>query len=334
MQNLRRYTLCLLAAMFLVNLSYSQESDTAPTLSKFKRVCRAYGLLESQEYSLNKIVRKYPDLELEVLRARSLFNSTYGQSRKNIEAYLKETYPTEYVKFIHDVSVEIDRLSKTQEIDREGALLFLNTVEKHAKGDIESPILETLLSFQYQDHPEDEFLNKNIKTFKTKNHPKAKGTDWQINVPKSWYQKEGERPNIIQTFTSDFGDGYQMISLIVLDLTLENGGNPSEAMKAGLYSEKIIKAHLPKDSRFISSMKVTLDNYPGGMSIIERSVTRLDETSKLRIIEYSFHRKNKAYRLQCVIGGEPKDDLDIPMQKFLPLFRLVANSLVENEQYK
>ena len=66
-----------------------------------------------------------------------------------------------------------------------------------------------------------QFTKGFTKVFKTENHPKAKGLDLQINVPISWYAREGKRPNVVQFFNNqnDFGDA----SLAFLIKDIEDG---------------------------------------------------------------------------------------------------------------
>ena len=53
-----------------------------------------------------------------------------------------------------------------------------------------------------QNNPAKEFLDGKTRKYSTLNHSKAKGANFQINVPESWSSREGNRPNIIQFFKS------------------------------------------------------------------------------------------------------------------------------------
>lgn len=59
--------------------------------------------------------------------------------------------------------------------------------------------------------------------FDTKNHPKAKGLWVTVKYPAGWKAAEGERPNIVQTFTGDYKDLF-----VVLSLQIRNLGVPVE----------------------------------------------------------------------------------------------------------
>lgn len=52
-------------------------------------------------------------------------------------------------------------------------------------------------------------------------------------------------------------------------------------------------------------------------------------------IQYLFIRGNKMYILECIVTwGNTTGDPGILMDKYLPLFRLMANSIVENDKYQ
>ena len=80
---------------------------------------------------------------------------------------------------------------------------------------------------------------------------------------------------------------------------------------------------------------MTLDSNIGGMLEMEQTVSRLDFKMKMRMVQFMFIRGSKIYTLTgTVSSANMGDDLAIEMEKYLPLFRLVANSIVVNDQYK
>jgi hypothetical protein len=80
---------------------------------------------------------------------------------------------------------------------------------------------------------------------------------------------------------------------------------------------------------------MTLDSNIGGMLEIEQTTSRLDFKMKMRMVQFMFIRGSKIYTLTgTVSSANMGDDLAIEMEKYLPLFRLVANSIVVNDQYK
>jgi hypothetical protein len=303
---------------------------------KYERVSQAYGYLMGQEYTLSLIKSKFPNLELNITKAQITFNSTFSSSKEAMKTYLIETLSDSgFNSYVEKVMTEIKKLLGGQTFTEETATNFISEVESRAKGNIASPVLETLLSFQYFTQPHRELLDGFTRTFKTKGHIKSKDTDWQIEVPVSWRPAEGDRPNIIQRFTSDFGDGSRIIMLGIKELPLPKEYKFSKQELNDFFTEKEAKGMVPEGGKFISFTKMTLDNNIGGMLQMELKISRLDLEMKIRMVQFMFVRSNKMYILQGTVGSEKTDsDLASEMKKYLPLYKLVANSIVVNDQYK
>ncbi len=303
---------------------------------KYERVSQAYGYLMGQEYTLSLIKSKYQNLELSITKVQMSFNSTFGDSKEGMKNYLIETLTEKkFISYDEQLMTELKKLLGGQTFTEEIAIKFLSEVESRAKGNIASPVLETLLHFQYITRPHQELLDGFTRIFKTKGHPKSKNTDWQIEVPISWRESEGDRPNIIQKFTSDFGEGSQSIMLGVKEMPLPRGYKFSKQELNDFFTEKEVKDMVPEGGKFISFTKMTLDNNVGGMLQIEQNVSRLDLEMKIRMLQFMFIKGRKMYILQGVVASTKADsDLALEMKKYLTLYKLVANSIVVNDQYK
>lgn len=314
---------------------FSQITDNVKK-PKIERVSQAFGYLAGQEYSLNYIKNEFPQLENNVLIAEMAFKSTFGKSKSGMEDYLSNYLGDDKLKDFNDnLIAEFEKRMNNQTLTEEIAIIFITDIENRAKGNISSPILETLLSFQYAENPHRELLAGFTTTFKTKGHSKSKNTDWQIRVPKSWRAKEADRPNIIQSFIDDFGDGLHSIMLMVKDIPLSKGTKFSNQEKNEFFTEKEMKNMVPKGAKFISFSKMTLDSNIGGMLEMEQTVSRLDLNLKMRMVQFMFIRGSKIHTLTGTVStANMEDDLALEMEKYLPLFRLVANSIVVNDQYK
>ena len=327
----------VMLSIILVFSSFSLFSQTENNLikPKIERVSQALGYLVGQECSLNYIKNEFPQLENNVLIAEMAFKSTFGKSKSRMEDYFSNYLGEEKLKDFNDNLIkEMQKRIENQTLTEDIALNFIKDIEDRAKGNVSSPILETLLSFQYIDTPQREFLAGFTSKFMTKGHSKSKNTDWQISVPKSWRAREGDRPNIIQSFTDDFGDGLNNIMLMVKDMPVSKGSKLSDKEKEEFFSEKEIKTTLPKEAKFISFSKMTLDSNIGGMLQVEQIVSRLDYKFKTRLVQFMFIRGFKIYMLMATVSSSNiEDDLAVKMEKYMPLFRLVANSIVVNDQY-
>ncbi len=314
---------------------FGQNTDNFK-IPKYKRVSEAYGYITGQEYSLYQIKKEFSQFEISITKAQMSFNSTFGKSKEGMKKYLAEYFgQNEFQEYDEKLKTEIQNLLSKQTFTEEIATNFISEVENRAMGNIASPVLETLLSFQYADKPAGELLAGFTTIFKTKGHLKSKNTDWQIKVPKSWKAEEADRPNIIQKFINDFGNGNQSIMLTVMELPLPKGYRFSNQELNDFFTEKEMKGMVPEGGKFISFTKMTLDNNIAGMIEIEQTTSQLDFKIKIRMVQFMFIIGNKMYTLQGTVSSEEiEKDLAIEMQKYLPLYKLVANTIVVNDQYK
>ncbi len=327
----------IISIITFVIFSFLASGQTPENIKKekYKRVSEAYGYLIGQEYFFKIIKAEFPSLELNIIRAQLLFNSTFGKSKENLRIYLSEFLgENEFKDYEIELIAELKKMVARQRVTEENALDFITEVGTRANGQIASPVLETLLSFQFEDRPQDEFLLGFNKIYRTKGHPKSKNTDWQIRVPTSWRAEETDRPNIIQKFTSDYGDGNQTIMMMVKEMDLPKGYKLSKEDLNELFTEKEMKGFISDGGKYISFKKIMLENNIGGMLESEQIVERLDIQIKMRLLRFIFIRDNKMYFLQGGIASRLDFDLTSEMQKYLPLFKLVANTIVVNDQYK
>lgn len=324
----------LLFAVTTINV-FGQTTDNFKK-PKYKRVSEAYGYLIGQEHSLNLIKKEFPQFEMSILKAQMEFNSTFGKAKEGMIKYLVEYLgQSDFNEYEEKSTAEMQKSIGNQTFTEEIATNFIEEVENRAKGKIASTVLETILSFQFYDRPQDELTSGFTIIYKTKGHLKSKNTDWQIKVPKSWKAEEADRPNIIQKFTSDYGSGNQSIMLIVNEMPLPKGYKITKEELSEFFTENEMKDMVPESGKFISFTKMTFDNNIGGMIEYEQTMERLDFIIKIRMVQFMFVIGNKMYMLQCSVASEKADtDLVLEMKKYLPLYKLVANTIVINDQYK
>lgn len=323
-----------------IQSAYSTNSSLYQNLilkqPKYKRVSEAYGFLLGQEYVSERIKKEFPEYAVSITKAELKFNSTFGNAKTEMHKYLVATLgDEEFEIYIREARGKMKELLSKQYFSEESVDKFIKDVEERSIGKIYSPVLETLLSMQYTNRPHEEFLSGFTQTFKTKGHPKAKNTDWQIKIPRSWKGTEGERPNIIQKFTSDYGDGDQSIMLMVQELDgYEDIVITREDLEEFFSYNNMIEI-IPEGAKQIAYKKITIDNNIGGALEYEFVRERLDIKVKIRVIQYLFINKGQLYIIQGMIGStDINKDFNTDMKKHLPLFSLVANSIVVHSQYR
>ncbi|SMO87233.1 hypothetical protein [Gracilimonas mengyeensis] len=299
---------------------------------EYQDLGQAFGYLNGQEITLAKIEKEFPSLGNDIKLAKIEFGLSFGNAEKNIENNLKDLLGDQFEEYKSNLLEQTENMLSSQEITEELAIDFINKVKRRSDGEIESPVLETLLIYQYSDFPVSEFNDGYAITYSTQNHQKSKGLDIRIKIPESWKNEEADRPNIVQKFISKNGTGKEIIQIIVKEIPT----NDYQFTKSDIdefYSGEMMKEMLPDESKFIEAKKIVLDNNSGGQIIFEQNIQRLDILVKTKAVEYSTIIDNKMILLQCTVSSVDDENLDSRFEKYFPLFKQVANSLVFMNQY-
>jgi len=318
----------LIVILFLNTLIYSDI-----TKSNEELLSQAYGYLKGQEYSLSKISETNPALKSEVVKTELKFDSTFGKAKKNIEIELETLFGDYFDTYKSEMEKQFKDLFSNQTYGIETSLTFLKEVEKRSEGEIQSPILETFLTYQYIDNPSKEISTGFLKSYTTKGHTKSKNIDINAKVPLSWRQEEGERPNIIQKFTSNNGKGLESFLFMVKDLGLSEDYIITKRELNDFFNEEELKKMIPENSAFESAQRIYLDGQISGQIIFTSDVKRLDFSINIKSIHYITVIEDKMFFLQCMVSTSDNKDLDERFNLFLPLFNKIANSLVFPKKY-
>lgn len=181
-----------------------------------------------------------------------------------------------------------------------------------------------------------EFTSGNHTKFSTAGHPKSKGLNMELSYPNSWLAKEGERPNIVQKFISDGGRGLEMALVITKSLPLPKGTVIPENELKKFFTPAEMKKGIPPGYKFLSTKPTTIDGVPAGILEYSMQQDRAGEAVFFQIISYNFILGTTMVQLQCAVGATqstPPAVLAQRMDAFKPLFFLMANSIVLQDQY-
>jgi hypothetical protein len=317
---------------FKLSLFFSLNAQNIETKNGLRNAATCYGYLMGQEYSLNNIKNEYPYLASEVKLAELLFKISFGEAKNNLESLIIKNYSEDFLnKFKNEINKEFKNINIGEIESAESAILFIDEVKSRSKGNIVSPIKEYLLTYAFYNNPEDEYTQGFIQIFNCKDHPKSKGTDWKFKVPISWVAKEADRPNIIKKFINEGGFGNDMISVMVEDLKKKEKMTTQEV--DAFFTEKASKELIPKGGKFIRFNRMTIDGLKGGLLEFELTSTTLDLKAISRAYCYMFIFKNQLYTLYGSTVSEISSYNPIQAERFSKLFKLVANSIVVNNQY-
>ena len=329
---------CLFIIFVFLVLTAHTQTVSAQTFEAPLHVdlSKTLGFIIGQRVTLNLIKAEYPNLALQAQVAESEFESSFSNAEKNIKNALQEILGEEYPEFLETLEKQGSALLSSQQFTQEVAANFIAEVKSRARGEIPSPILETLLTYQFIDWPTEEFTLGYNRVFRTKNHPKAKDVDFQIRYPISWRSEEGERPNIIQKFTSENGRGLEGFSLMVMDIPLPPDYTITEQDLDDFFVESELKGMVPEGGKFISAKPIVLDKHKGAMIIFDYTGQRVDITITARNLWFITIYETKMIQIFCAVSALPDEESELKerFNRFEPLFKMIANSFIIQGQYK
>ena len=320
-----------------------------------KHLNQTYGFLLGQKFTLTRIQREIPELSDQAARAQSKFDVLFSSPGENLEKTLAELFGDSWPELKVKIQKQIRDLLSKSNLTKKAAINFIGLVNNRGNGQVETPFLQILLMCdpQFQKNPIKEVVMGFKQTFRTKEHPKAKGLDFQIEYPRSWSAREGRRPNVIQFFKSSYGKGFISASIMTKDMLLEIGDeltsqelsqlNTSSGAKeiaSQLFSEanlrEMARSMGMNNVRDIGAKRMVLDRWPGAMIEFVGEQQRLNFTVTMYNRIYFALYKNYMVFLQCQVAKWPSDHESAfkkRIAKYAPLFHWMANSLVIQSQY-
>lgn len=300
------------------------------------------GFIKGQEIYCQKAIQDLPQLKTEINSALGHFNTYFGNVNTNIENHITEFFGEEMTRKIITQTVDsMYKISNQFEYDIESANELIKIIHQRAKGEIQEPYLGIMLHYQYLNKPENEITNGFFTTYSTLNHPKAKGTDWQMKIPKSWKAVEAERPNIIQKFISENGNGYCYALMMTknFDLGLEENYTKEEIdiiLKEYLKTDDFSKIIIEEGSEIFTKKECKIDGIDAVMADIGIQRQKLDQNMYTRALIFAFIHKNMLYMILFKNDGDAasKTSVDEYATKYKNLYLKMANSIVVSSQYK
>ena len=342
--------------MFLIVYSVCSHTVQAAKSPLHVDLSTSLGFVFGQRLRLSLIEDEYPSLSLRADMAHRKFDLSFGVAEKNIKKALKSIYGDGYDEIVSQAKSSAETTLLTlnpEQRSREFAERFLDEVESRAEGRMPSPILETLLHYQFEDSPADEYLREFRVTYRTKDHPKSKGLDFQIEHPRSWLSREGKRPNVVQFFKSNNGKGLVYASIVTRDLAEESRGvltheeievlkslEGSKQLASEIFSEDDLR-EMANDMgmsnvRDIETNRIVLDGWPGAVLSFVGDGQRVDITYTMYNRMYMAIYKKYMIFLNFQVVKLPQEtdkEMNTKVSRVLPLFHLIANSLVIQSQY-
>ena len=300
-------------------------------------IAKVYGYYFSQEYLLNEISKKFPELAELTLLAKMEFSANFKSAIDDMDEMMAKDSRGQWEKLKKTLSDKISSSINIDKFSEAKARQFIDLVRERAKGNIESPFLETLLLFKagYEENPEREFLDGYKYKYINNGEGKANGIAFSIESPKTWAPREGNRPHVVQKFVSENGRGFGMFLVLINEFPIKTGENVTEKDIVGLLDSGDIKKYLPKGATYLNGGKLTLESLPGfWIDYVNRS-SRMNVTMIVETRAYVIFYKNKMIQLQGHITKSVSGikEQGAGLKQYQPLFDLMANSLVVTSRY-
>ena len=299
---------------------------------------RTYGYYIGQTYTLDNIKKKYPNLQNEIFLIKNDFDLKYLKSIKDIEQFFTKNMSKKQWSDLQKMVKDGIKKQLNTNISYEESLEAIQTGKARIKGDIESPVIETLLMFNpnYQKNPIEELNDKFIQTYNSKDNPKAKGVDFSVKVPKSWKSQEANRPNIVRKFTSN--NGYIIEDTFIENIMILVYDLPIEVKKLTSQDVTDVCNDIPENSVLRDCKEAILENLPAVVKRFKLNMKRLENSMNMEVVQYNVFYKNKMIIIQGQVGTMNEKISEKTLlerfEKFKPVFNYVANSLMISNLYK
>lgn len=321
--------LVLLALFFYSSATFAINFN--PT--SVKGMAQAYGFVLGQEYSLSRIVKEFPELTGGVELARAQFGSTFPDIKTKLETQLKQAMGEKlFQETATNLQTKLRETLGRQQITREIATNFLQQVKGRSKGEIESPVLEYLLAVKYMSSPVSEFADGYRQRYQTDGVDKSQGIKLNLQLPRSWAAKEGERPHIVKKWVSENGTG---LEIILLDIRDVQEYNPTKKEIEEFVRSGEVKETVPAGSTYVASGNFTIEMRTGYWVQMAMPIERAEMKFYQDVLMYQFFFRGKAIGVMCQAGGpeRAKPKVNETFKRIKPLCQQVLNSLVLTQAY-
>lgn len=298
-----------------------------------------YGYIYAQNYSLERITLKYPDLRSDVFLAKTRFNSKFPNIQDKSKELLLSFNYQKINPIILDIESNYQKSFSDSSLTRSEAIKFIDEVNHRAKGNIISPSLENILSVQYDENPVNEIFDGFYQSYSSAGNPKSKGITVNLRLPKSWKRKEPYQPNIVDKWISQNGtDGKNSINLMVKDLELSDQNfNVTRQDIQDMYNNgEIYEIATEAGFRVIDSGSHIVLAGQNGFHMTMAGTTQQVDIDLYTIMDmYTIFYNGKLISVQCGSVGLSKDKykIDKEFSKYKLLCRTVANSLTLPQRF-
>ena len=259
----------------------AEEGEFDAKKPRTSELSLAYGFIVGQQTSLDLIAKKFPELAASAKTAEFQFQSSaLGQGGDGVRAALKELAGSRWEEVEQEVSSKLEEQIQASSLTAAEARSFINSVVARSKGKMPEDIRRALLANnpRFKADPGLELSEGWRRTFRTKGHPKAGEVDIAIDVPESWFEREGRQSDILKVFRNENGHGDILLMLSVRPFSEEE----KREMDGVELTPDLVSELFPRGSKVLSSQETTLSGAKAVLTVYDGKQEQLGQTVAMR----------------------------------------------------
>ena len=314
----------------LAILTFGISSSTAQNASWPERLNDVYAYVTGQEISLDIVSEKFPELAPSAGKASAAFEaSPYAKGFSGAKAEIKMELGDDLPAYEKNMGEMLSEALSAQQLTEEAATTFIAEVEARARGNMDAGVKRTLLASHpdYAGKPAAEIKAGFTQRFPAKGSPEAVKAGFHVLFPTSWRPWQQNDPYSMGLFRSKAGNGPIICNVMLMELKLPAGQDPSEADAKWLLKEENLKPMIPGEMEFISASPIELDGSPAALMSYEG----LSDSKKFRVRGTQFitlSGKNLiSLHFFTRVPATPETSLDELEKLYLPAYQAIADTL-------
>lgn len=290
------------------------------------------GWILAQNTVLERIENEFPDLANQANHARLKFAAAFGPAIENMNDAMAELDAENWGRVKTELQRDVSRHLQELNLNEQFARDFIAEVLSRATGELDSPIIETLLMFHptYQQNPAREYSDGFAERYHIEPSSTTNRPGFHISAPKSWSSSPGDRPNTVIKFNSQNGRGLEVFTVLFLEIDLQPGEVVTTDEIVAYIQSQDKSQLLPAGSRYLESGDFSIEGLPGYWIAFDQTQAMGRHSIETRNIMYSVFYENFMIQLGGMVGTPTSDreQLNARFQMFEPLFELIALSFV------
>jgi hypothetical protein len=318
--------------LFLPDILLSQKKTVIN--DETERLVMAYTYYLAQNASLESVSERFPSQKENALNAIKEWKREFNPAIKKIDSCLfaikGANWENEKIAIFNKY-----RRADHSNVSEKEAQKFINIIFQRSYGRIQSPVLETLLSYkpEYLDNPEKEFSDGFINSYFSAPPKKKASINIRIVYPSSWKAvSDFTQKNIQQIFISKYGAGNLSLSFL-----LERTNSLPIEKNPNLLSENTLKNYcLKTDSVLKFTGGLDLDQCSAACISYLRKETELDKKYYKIFETYHAYYKNYHFALIFHYKSDKQNFADIKsdFEKYRKLIRKILFNIVVVSQWE